>query len=160
MSSVHQTVSVSSPLHMPVTVTTSNFSYLIGAFIDSGSASSFISQGLSKRLHFWPITLNTLLAIQSVVTQPLGRGQITHQSPPLELHVKVCHKETIVFYVLQSSTSPIILGRPWLIQHSPQLSWKTVEILPWRQDCYSDCITFPVSQLLQKFSLTIHLNMC
>ncbi len=33
----------------------------------------------------------------------------------------------------------IILGRPWLVQHNPILSWKTGEVLKWGDDCFSHC---------------------
>ncbi len=33
----------------------------------------------------------------------------------------------------------IILGRPWLVQHNPILSWKIVEVLKWGDDCFSQC---------------------
>ncbi len=33
----------------------------------------------------------------------------------------------------------IILGRPWLVQHDPHLSWRTGEVLKWGEGCFPHC---------------------
>ncbi|KAK3562524.1 hypothetical protein QTP86_034752 [Hemibagrus guttatus] len=53
--------------------------------------------------------------------------------------------EEISLLVLEESTAYVILGRPWLEQHNPILSWKTGEVLKWGDTCFTDCFSeFPV----------------
>ncbi|KAK3529945.1 hypothetical protein QTP86_009331 [Hemibagrus guttatus] len=33
----------------------------------------------------------------------------------------------------------VVLGRPWLEQHNPILSWKTGEIMKWGEQCFKGC---------------------
>ncbi len=39
------------------------------------------------------------------------------------------HEEEIKFLVLEGPTVDIILGRPWLILHSPEIKWESSENL-------------------------------
>jgi len=53
--------------------------------------------------------------------------------------------EEIQLLVLEESTSDVILGRPWLEQHNPTISWRTGEILKWGNQCFHGCFPeFPV----------------
>ncbi|KAK3505640.1 hypothetical protein QTP70_004728, partial [Hemibagrus guttatus] len=47
--------------------------------------------------------------------------------------------EEIALLVLEESTADVILGRPWLEQHNPILSWKTGEVLKWGDTCFPNC---------------------
>ncbi|KAK3545337.1 hypothetical protein QTP70_004058 [Hemibagrus guttatus] len=49
------------------------------------------------------------------------------------------HTKEIFLLVLESSAAAIILGRPWLEQHEPILSWRTGEILRWGLQCFEGC---------------------
>lgn len=49
------------------------------------------------------------------------------------------HTESISFLVHKNSTAGIILGRPWLVQHDPDLSWTTGEVLKWGDSCFPGC---------------------
>ncbi|KAK3560078.1 hypothetical protein QTP86_033801 [Hemibagrus guttatus] len=49
------------------------------------------------------------------------------------------HTEEIVLMVLEDSTAEVILGRPWLEQHDPIISWRTGEILRWGHKCFEGC---------------------
>ncbi|KAK3564060.1 hypothetical protein QTP86_007530 [Hemibagrus guttatus] len=49
------------------------------------------------------------------------------------------HTEEIVLMVLEDSTVDVVLGRPWLEQHDPILSWRTGEILRWGHKCFEGC---------------------
>ncbi len=59
------------------------------------------------------------LKIETIQGKPLGCGHVTYGSPPVTLQVGCFHRETISFLVLDGPTVNIILGRPWLSQHSP-----------------------------------------
>ncbi|KAK3539560.1 hypothetical protein QTP70_010231, partial [Hemibagrus guttatus] len=64
---------------------------------------------------------------------------------PLHLQVGILYTEEIHLLVLEDSTADVILGRPWLEQHKPIISWRTGEILRWGKQCFNDC--FPVPRL-------------
>ncbi|KAK3523590.1 hypothetical protein QTP70_002725 [Hemibagrus guttatus] len=49
------------------------------------------------------------------------------------------HTEEIVLMVLEDSTAEVVLGRPWLEQHDPIISWRTGEILRWGHKCFEGC---------------------
>ncbi|KAI2646112.1 Transposon Tf2-6 polyprotein [Labeo rohita] len=79
--------------------------------------------------------------VQTVQGKPLGRGRIRHTSPFITLQVGLFHEERIRFLVLEDSTVSIILGRPWLQQHLPELSWDPCDITRWNDSCYQQCLT-------------------
>ncbi|KAL0161125.1 hypothetical protein M9458_044850, partial [Cirrhinus mrigala] len=76
---------------------------------------NFISQDCLNQL-------NQVLSVKTIQGKPLGVGKCDtlHPSSPCKL---VCFIEDIKFLVLEDSTTSIILGRPWLQQHHPELSW-------------------------------------
>ncbi|KAK3556652.1 hypothetical protein QTP70_011930 [Hemibagrus guttatus] len=41
--------------------------------------------------------------------------------------------------VLEDSKADVVLGRPWLEQHDPILSWRTGEVLRWGEHCFEGC---------------------
>ncbi|KAK3514007.1 hypothetical protein QTP70_001289 [Hemibagrus guttatus] len=42
--------------------------------------------------------------------------------------------------VLEDSKADVVLGRPWLEQHDPILSWRTGEVLRWGEHCFEGCL--------------------
>ncbi|KAK3563698.1 hypothetical protein QTP86_034431 [Hemibagrus guttatus] len=62
---------------------------------------------------------------------------------PLRPMVGLLHVEETTFLVLEESTADIILGRPWLEQHNPILSWSTGEVLKWGDTCFPGCFPHP-----------------
>ncbi len=35
----------------------------------------------------------------------------------------------------------IILGRPWLNHHSPEVRWDTCDVTPWSETCFQNCLS-------------------
>ncbi|XDV43397.1 hypothetical protein PO909_011882 [Leuciscus waleckii] len=95
------------------------------ALIDSGSASNFISHNLLQRLNVKRKRCPQNLEIHTILGKPLGRGRICQFSPTMTLRIGCLHSEEISFLLLEGSTADIILGRPWMLQHEPQIDWKT-----------------------------------
>ncbi|KAK3519563.1 hypothetical protein QTP86_000840 [Hemibagrus guttatus] len=60
--------------------------------------------------------------IHVVTRKPLR--QVRYLAGPLYLQIKALHTEEIYLLVLEDSTADVVLGRPWLEQHNPILSWK------------------------------------
>ncbi|KAL0149885.1 hypothetical protein M9458_054816 [Cirrhinus mrigala] len=67
----------------------------------------------------------------------VGKYDTLHPSSPCKL---VCFIEDIKFLVLEDSTASIILGRPWLQQHHPELSWDPCDVLHWSDYCNQHCL--------------------
>ncbi len=89
------------------------------ALVDSGSSGNFISQDLLSRLHLPRRRHARELQVETINGKPLGRGCVKFESPPMKLKIGNLHEEEIKFLVLEAPTVDIILGRPWLILHSP-----------------------------------------
>ncbi len=81
----------------------------------------------------------TAYEIQSITGKPLTRHHVKHSVGPLQLQIGQLHQEELYLLVLEGSTVDIILGRPWLVQHDPHLSWKTGEVLKWGNSCFPHC---------------------
>ncbi|KAL0181316.1 hypothetical protein M9458_023722, partial [Cirrhinus mrigala] len=65
---------------------------------------------------------------------------VRYSSPFITLQVGLFHKEEIRFLVLENSTVSIILGRPWLCRHRPELSWEPCDVIRWSEQCHTQCL--------------------
>ncbi len=128
------------------------------ALVDSGSSGNFISIETLNRLHLKQKLHSQTLNVQTIQGKPLGRGKVRHRSPTITLRVGCLHEEVLSFLVLEHSTVDVVLGRPWLTQHSPNMDWKNNEVLQWSEYCQQHCllrITPPTSSLLQNCSTSV-----
>ncbi|XP_059367578.1 uncharacterized protein LOC132106012 [Carassius carassius] len=83
--------------------------------------------------------------IHSITGRLLSKRQVCHSVSPLLLQIGILHMEKIHLLVLEESTTDVILGRPWLEQHHPVISWRSGEVLKWGNSCFQDCLSeFPV----------------
>ncbi|KAK3559563.1 hypothetical protein QTP86_013727, partial [Hemibagrus guttatus] len=137
VSSLFLTQNISKPLSVLVSLTTHEFCVSATALIDSGSAGNFISGALCRQLQL-PTAATPKIYQVHAVTGKLLR-QVRRQAGPLRLHIGVMHTEEIVLMVLEDSTAEVVLGRPWLEQHDPIISWRTGEILRWGHKCFEGC---------------------
>ncbi|KAK3559058.1 hypothetical protein QTP86_001105 [Hemibagrus guttatus] len=119
------------PLTTIGTLTTAHFSVTVVALLNSGSAGNFISGTLCRQLGLRTKATSPTYQIQSITGRPVSRRQVSRSAGPVLLQVCVLHVEEITLLVLEESTTDVILGRPWLEQHDPILSWKTGEVLKW-----------------------------
>ncbi|KAK3570718.1 hypothetical protein QTP86_025260 [Hemibagrus guttatus] len=115
------------PLTMQGTLTTTHASVSVVALLDSGSAGNFISGTLCRQLKLQTKATATPYQIQSITRKPVSRRQVSRSAGPVLFPVGVRHVEEITLLVLEESMADVILGRPWLEQHNPILSWKTGE---------------------------------
>ncbi|KAI2661113.1 Transposon Tf2-8 polyprotein [Labeo rohita] len=102
--------------------------------------SNFISQDCLNQLQLTRRPHHQVLSVKTIQGKPLGRGKIRHSSPIITLQVGLFHYENIKFLVLEDSTASIILGRPWLQQHHPELSWDPCDVLHWSDYCNQHCL--------------------
>ncbi len=110
------------------------------ALVDSGSSGNFISQDLLSRLRLPRRRHLRALRVETVTGKPLGRGWVKFESPPMKLKIGNLHEEEITFLVLEGPTVDIILGRPWLIRHSPEIQWESSDIIRWSEYCRQHCL--------------------
>ncbi len=87
----------------------------------------------------------------AIATPPIRQPEISDPPEPMqtattayrlrrdELQIGQLHQEELHLLVLEGSTVDIILGRPWLVQHDPHLSWRTEEVLKWVKSCFPHC---------------------
>ncbi|KAL0184930.1 hypothetical protein M9458_020626, partial [Cirrhinus mrigala] len=68
----------------------------------------------------------------------------TIQGHPLE-DGRVCRRtlEHLTLLVLQKSIVDVVLGRPWLIQHAPDINWQSGEIQHWSESVCSTTVESP-----------------
>lgn len=70
----------------------------------------------------------------------MGCGHIRQWTPTVMLHIGSLHQELISFMVVEVSTADIILGCPWMSQHSQPLNWNTGEIQKSSYHCLQNCL--------------------
>ena len=59
--------------------------------------------------------------------RPLASGHVTHETVPLEIELEG-HNSFLVFNVIKTPTSPVILGLSWLRKYNPDIDWNTLKI--------------------------------
>lgn len=127
------------PLSANVKLSLHHMSVIVTALLDSGSAGNFISAKLCKQFNIKKEPITPKLRAQSITGTPLNRSYIKHKTCEFTLTVGVLHRETIKLLVLEKSTADVILGRPWLMEHHPELSWDTGEVKRWGDNCFPHC---------------------
>ncbi len=125
---------------LPVQLLTPESYVSVSILVDSGSSGNFISQALLTRLNLPRKRQPREIRVETIQGKPLGRGRVNYRAPPLTLRVGCLHEETISFLVLEGPTVDIILGRPWLNQHSPEVRWDPCEVTRWSETCFQNCL--------------------
>ncbi|KAK3513653.1 hypothetical protein QTP70_028807, partial [Hemibagrus guttatus] len=125
------------------------------ALLDSGSAGNFISGALCRQLRLKTTATPKVYQIHAVTGKPLR--QVRRLAGPLHLQVGALHTEEIHLLVLEDSMADVVLGRPWLEQHNPILSWKTGEIMKWGEQCFKGCFPkLPVTNPPRTHEVPVH----
>ncbi len=162
MSSVQLPPQIAPLVRTTVQILTPQICVSAQALIDSGSAGNFISPQILQELNVRKKRCSQDLRIHTIQGKPLGRGHIRHLSSTLKLRNGCLHTEEIVFMVLEGSTTDIILRRPWMSQHNPNINWNTGEILQWSESCFHTCLPSvqksPISRPSKSKPTTLSLN--
>ncbi len=124
------------PLTSIVKLTASGIFLSVHALLDSRSAGNFISGNLCRQLKLPTTTTKTTYQVQSVTGRPLSRKHERNSVGPLHLQVGQLHEETLHLLILEDSTSDVIIGHPWFVQHDPFIPWRTCEVLKWGSICF------------------------
>ncbi|XP_044044042.1 uncharacterized protein LOC122872197 [Siniperca chuatsi] len=129
----------SKPLSTEITLVTQNFSIPVQALIDSGSAGNFISGSLCRQLGIKTFITPTSYQVRAIPGKAISRRGIQRATYAVTIRVGLLHEEQQHLMVLEGSTAEVILGRPWLEQHDPIISWATGEVLKWGKSCFPGC---------------------
>ena len=122
----------------PVTLSWSGQSFSLGALVDSGADECLIDHSFALQAGIPLVPLEKPLTAHAIDGHRLGL--ITHQTTPLTLTISGNHVESVRFMVLHSSSSSLVLGRPWLEKHNPHISWSSGKILAWGVSCFANCL--------------------
>lgn len=79
--------------------------------------------------------LKTILVLNGEVL-----ARITHRIHTITLVVSGNHREQIRFYIIRSSSSPGVLGAPWLARHKPPIDWLAGRLVIWSVACHTNCL--------------------
>ena len=102
--------------------------------IDSGAAGNFMSFQFANKAN-----LKTKLRNQpiSVVFADRRRAEITHCTYPLSVNIDG-HSEFLIFDIIPSLNTEVILGLPWLKTHDPEIKWREGSIKFTNCDCQEE----------------------
>ncbi|KAL0167736.1 hypothetical protein M9458_035958, partial [Cirrhinus mrigala] len=106
-----------------------------------GSSGNFISSDCLKELQLSRLCHHQEYAVTTIQGRPLGRGKVQYSTPYITLQIGLFHFEEIKLLVLEGSTASIILGRPWLKIHNPELRWDTCDVTRWSKHCFIHCLS-------------------
>lgn len=84
---------------------------------------SFISQDLATQARIPVETLPEPKTILGLDGEVLTR--ITQQTQTIPLIVSRTHRAKFHLFLIPASSSPGVLGAPWLARHNPQIDWLT-----------------------------------
>uniref|UniRef100_A0A3B3HIF1 Gypsy retrotransposon integrase-like protein 1 n=1 Tax=Oryzias latipes TaxID=8090 RepID=A0A3B3HIF1_ORYLA len=126
-------------LYIPVKIVCKNEIHCSKALIDSGAEQSLIDHDLVNKLCLPTEPLDTPIEASGLGGQHLSR--ITHRTKPVQLLSSGNHRETIQFFITQSTHTPIVLGFSWLKRHNPQFNWCLGQITNWSAYCLANCLS-------------------
>jgi len=91
----------------------------INVMIDSGTIEDFIDKGFCSKYNIRTTPAKTTREVYLTDGQPSAMGPITHTAKvPMNIG---SHRELATFQVAKLPNHEVILGIPWLKQHSPRI---------------------------------------
>ncbi len=45
-----------------------------------------------------------------------------------------------MLFLMEYPNASLVLGHPWLVQHSPHVDWSRSQIMYWSQSCHACCL--------------------
>ncbi len=118
-----------------------NQSFPAKVLVDSGASGNFISSLFLTEINVPRHRNATHYQITTIQGKPLGKGLVRSRTPEVTLRIGSLHSEYISFLVLEDATVDIVLGRPWLALHHPDIHWNSGEVLKWSDYCFKECLT-------------------
>src|SRR5882724_885299 len=107
----------------------------VKALIDSGATGMFIDIGFVRSKNIQTHRLPRAILVYNVDGTPNEAGHIT-EVVDLSVQYKD-HSEWVTFHITGIGRITIILGHTWLMEHNPEIDWRTGEISMMR--CPTSC---------------------
>jgi len=110
----------------------------IKAMIDSGATKDFIDKGFCSKYNIRTTRAKMIREVYLADGQPSAMGPITHTAKvPMDIG---SHRELATFQVAKLPNHEVILGMPWLKQHSPRIDWGQGKITFESERCMTWCL--------------------
>jgi len=110
----------------------------INAMIDSGATEDFIDKGFCSKYNIRTTQVKTTREVYLADGQPSAMGPITHIAKvPMDIG---SHRELATFQVAKLPNHEVILGMPWLKQHSPRIDCGQGKITFESERCTTWCL--------------------
>jgi len=93
----------------------------INTMIDSGTTEDFIDKGFCSKCNIRTTQAKTIREVYLADGRPSAMGPITYTAKvPMDIG---SHRALATFQVAKLPNHEVILGMPWLKQHSPRIDW-------------------------------------
>jgi len=110
----------------------------INAMIDSGATEDFIDKGFCSKYKIRTTQAKMIREVYLADSRPSAMGPITHTGKvPMDIG---SHRELAIFQVAKLPNHEVILGMPWLKQHSPRIDWGQGKITFESERCTTWCL--------------------
>ena len=93
------------------------------ALLDLGASTCFLDEEFAKRHKIRLVQKSKPVHVEVIDGQSLLSGSITHESEPIEVAFKD-HSSYVVFNIIRTPSSLVILGLSWLEDHNPSIDWR------------------------------------
>ena len=87
------------------------------ALLDSGASICFLDEEFAKRQKICLVQKSKPVQVEVIDGRPLLSSSVTHESEPIEVAFKD-HSSYVVFNIIRTPSSPVILGLSWLEDHN------------------------------------------
>jgi len=95
--------------------------------VDSGSPANFVSRAFANKHSVQRRSLRQTIPLRTVSGTPVGLRGIEERTEEVTLTINE-HSEQISFYVIEIASFDLILGKPWLRTHNPDVDWEYDQI--------------------------------
>jgi len=110
----------------------------INAMIDSGATEDFIDKGFCSKYNIRTTQAKTIREVYLADGRPSAMGPITHTAKvPMDIG---SHRDLAIFQVAKLPNHEVIVGMPWLKQHSPRIDWGQGKITFESERCTTWCL--------------------
>jgi len=110
----------------------------INAMIDLGATEDFIDKEFCSKYNIRTTQAKTIREVYLADGRPSAMGPITHTAKvPMDIG---SHRELATFQVAKLPNHEVILGMPWLKQHSPRIDWGQGKITFESERCTTWCL--------------------
>ena len=91
------------------------------ALLDSGESTCFIDISFVRAHNIPTVHTTQPISVEAIDRRVLSFGAVTEAT--LLLVLQVGHHEVLMFYLIENTRYPIVLGLSWLETHNPTVNW-------------------------------------